>query len=105
MPLRRAAVVVATVLALALAPVAAAATSPSVEPPHLTKARATSLFLDYPKVADWVGRYPRDKYFTTEATFESAYRDWTVKVWWSPPRNAAGDIATGRVDDLTGGVS
>src|SRR5436190_5913263 len=98
--LRRAAVVAAS--ALILVPAAAGATTPSaVNPPHLTKAGATRLFLSYGKVDDWVGRYPRDKSFVTEATFDSTFRDWTIKVWWG----AAGEIATGRVDDLTGVVT
>jgi len=100
MPLRRAAVVAAS--ALILVPAAAGATTPSaVNPPHLTKAGATRLFLSYGKVDDWVGRYPRDKSFVTEANFDSNFRDWTVQVWWG----AAREIAFGRVDHLTGVVT
>src|ERR1700756_3369779 len=95
--LRRAAVVAAS--ALILAPAAAAGTTP-VKPAHLTKDKATASFLAYGKVADWVGRYPQ-KGLVTDATFDSTFRDWTIKVWWG----AAGEIATGRVDDLTGVVT
>jgi hypothetical protein len=99
MLLRRVAVVAAS--ALILAPAAVAATpSSTVNPAHLTKAKATADFLADGKVADWVGRYPR-RGLVTDATFDSTFRDWTVKVWWG----AAGEIATGRVDDLTGVVT
>ena len=74
--------------------------APVPEPTHLTKARATAIFFAKGKVADWLGRYPRAK-LITEATFDARYRDWTVKVWYTP----AGEIATGRVDDLTGVVT
>jgi hypothetical protein len=74
--------------------------APTPEPTHLTKAQATRSFFAKGKVADWLGRYPRDK-LITETTFDRRYRDWTVKAWYTP----AGEIATGRVDDLTGVVT
>ncbi len=73
---------------------------PVQEAPRLTKAEATKLFLATPKVDDWVSRYPR-KSLVTDATFDNTYRDWSVKVWSGP----AGEIAMGRLDDLTGHVS
>jgi hypothetical protein len=106
-------------LALALVPAALASTSPArpvydqqgrlIDTPftpqapkaYLTKERATKLFLQNDKVADWIARYPRDDQFVTEATYEAKYRDWTVKAWWGD----AGQIALGRVDDFTGAVT
>jgi len=103
---------------LALVPAAAAATTPSTpaydqqgrpiqvpftlnaEKPLLTKPRALSIFLSEPKVASWIQRYPR-KSLVHEETFSSTYRDWTVMVW----SGKAGEIAQGRVDDLTGAVT
>ena len=103
---------------LALVPAAAAATTPSTpaydqqgrpilvpftlnaERPVLTKPRALSIFLAEPKVASWIQRYPR-KSLIHEETFSSTYRDWTVMVW----SGKAGEIAQGRVDDLSGAVT
>jgi hypothetical protein len=103
---------------LALVPAAAAATTPSTpaydnqgrsvlvpftapaEKPLLTKQRALSIFLAEPKVASWIQRYPR-KSLVHEETFSSTYRDWTVMVW----SGKAGEIAQGRVDDVTGAVT
>jgi hypothetical protein len=69
---------------------------------HLTKERATAIFLAYPKVKHWLARYPK-KGRTTQATFDAKYpgSEWTVQVWWG----AAGEIATGRISDLTGLVT
>jgi hypothetical protein len=86
---------VAALAALALAPAARAGTE--LPPPRLNEQQAVAIFLEKEKVADWVARYPR-KSFVTEAKHDSRYRDWTVKVWSGP----AGQIALGRVDDLTG---
>ena len=70
-------------------------------PKHrLTENRALSLFLATPKVEDWVGRYPK-KSLVKQATYDEKYADWDVKVWSGP----AGQIAAGRVDDLTGAVT
>jgi hypothetical protein len=67
---------------------------------HLTEKRALAIFLAYPKVRDWLERYPvKDR--VTEATFSKPYNNWTVKVWWGE----AGEIATGRIDDATGYVT
>ena len=81
--------------ALMLVPAATA----QLPPPKLGKAGAIAVFLAEPKVADWVGRYRRDG-LTKDAVYDETYRDWTVKVWSGP----AGEIALGRVDDLTGTV-
>ena len=75
--------------------------TPVVEPgvkPHLTKERATAIFLRNPKVAAWLKRYPASQR-VTDATFDSRreYKDWTVNVW----SGKAGEIATGRIDDDT----
>src|SRR5207248_4909742 len=48
------------------------------------------------KVADWLKRYPPQP--VTDATFSDGA--WTVNVW----SGAAGEIATGKVDDATGTV-
>lgn len=109
--------VLVAVSSLALAPAATAATptapvydergrviqtpfAPLRQAPHMTKEGVTDLFLKAGKVADWIGRYPKTS-LVTDATFEEAYRSWTVRVW----SGAAGEIATGRVDDLTGAVT
>jgi hypothetical protein len=66
--------------------------------PRLTKAEVTRIFLTYRKVASWLDRYP-EKGRTSDATY--AKGSWKVNVWWG----AAGEIATGRVDDTTGAVT
>jgi hypothetical protein len=66
-------------------------------PQRLAKAEATRIFLADRKVASWLRRYPH-KNRTTETTFKDGV--WTVKVWWG----AAGEIATGTVDDHSGAV-
>jgi hypothetical protein len=67
--------------------------------PHRSESSAVARFLADGKVRDWVGRYPKAS-LVTQATFDWRYADWTVHVW----SGAAGEIATGRVDDLTGVV-
>jgi hypothetical protein len=89
-------VALAVVCLLALAPAAAAAAAK----PHLTKARATAIFIAYPKVADWLKHYP-PKTRTTEATYKDGA--WTIKVWTSIDH--VGEVATGSVDDRTRGVT
>jgi hypothetical protein len=73
---------------------------PPPEPPRLTEGRATEVFLAYPKVAAWLDRYPR-RGRTTDAEFDEETRLWRVKVWWGE----AGQIADGKVEDATGGVT
>ncbi len=88
---------VAAVLgALAVAQPATAAAPP---PPRLDEQSAIAAFLAKGKVADWVGRYPKGS-LVKQASYDKRYGDWTVRVWSGP----AGEIAFGRVDDLTGVV-
>jgi hypothetical protein len=112
---RRLLVVFAT--ALALSPVAAAATTvtapvfdsngrlvqtPFAPPPnaaHLTKARALAIVRRDPKIADWLSRYPA-KGVTDEETYDPKTLSWTVKLWYG----AAGEIVESRVDDASGVV-
>jgi hypothetical protein len=65
--------------------------------PRLSRAHATTLFLADPKVKDWLDRYPAGP--ATDATY--AKGAWTVSVF----NEAAGEIATGTVDDVTGAVT
>src|SRR6266542_5741925 len=67
---------------------------------HLTEKKAETIFLAYPKVRDWLTRYPR-KGRTVDTEYSKDYANWTVKVWWGD----AGEIAMGRVDDVTGDVT
>jgi hypothetical protein len=93
--MKRRAAIAAALVALTVAPTLhAGAPLPS---PRLTKTGAVKAFLHSEKVADWVGRYDPAS-LTTDAAYNDVYRDWTVKVWSGP----AGEIALGRVDDLTG---
>ncbi len=107
----------AAALALLLAPVAGAAdtTAPlgpdsrgrTVEEPfapvsgepRLTEKAVVARFLEDPKVAAWLDRYPPNP--PTEATFDIASRRWTVKIW----SGKAGQIALGKVEDGDGRVT
>src|SRR3989440_10054743 len=97
----RALAVAAAVLALAAPALASAAKprlpSPLPPEPRLSKAEATRIFLSDDKVSDWLGRCPH-KDRTTEATYK--HGAWTIKIWWG----AAGEIATGKIDDRSGAV-
>lgn len=97
------------ILALALAPAALAAgptTTTTTLPlhsqprlgtkPRLTEKQAVNTFLAYPKVRDWLTRYPPHP--QTQGTF--AHGEWKINVW----SGAAGEVATGDVDDPTGAV-
>jgi hypothetical protein len=94
--MRRACVAAALVALAAFATPSAHAALP---PPQLTERQAVERLLSSPKVAEWVGRYPK-RALVTEGKYDETYRDWTVKAWAGP----AGQIVLGRVDDLTGGV-
>jgi len=96
-------------LAVALVPAAHAATTTTTVPnpltttsattqskPRATKNQSIKLFMAYPKVADWLKRYPRNP--TTDATFDQGV--WNVNIW----SGRAGEIATGKVDDATGSI-
>ena len=92
-----------TVIALFPAGEAAAAAHPlGVSPfstkPRLTEAVAVDTFLDDPKVADWLDRYPPRP--TTDGSYKQDEREWTIHVW----SGEAGEIARGVVDDQTGRV-
>ncbi|HWX10321.1 MAG TPA: hypothetical protein VNY33_10100 [Gaiellaceae bacterium] len=107
----------AVVCALAIAPAAAAATTPtapvfdgkghlvqtpfapSLTTPHLAKHRALVLFEANKKVASWLARYPT-KGLVDDETYDSKTASWTVKIWWGK----AGEIAEGRIDDASGVV-
>ena len=73
---------------------------PVPEPARLTEDRAERILLAYPKVRDWLERYPRTDR-TVQAEYEEERSAWHVRVWWGE----AGQIADGRVDDRTGRVS
>src|SRR5436190_5213738 len=88
---------VAAFCALLLVPAAGAA--PKTK---LTKQRATAIFLANPKVAGWLRHYPR-KTLTTDATYNTTFGNWTIKVWTSVDK--VGEVATGRVQDATGAVT
>jgi hypothetical protein len=62
----------------------------------LTQGQALRIFERYPKVADWLSRYPQ-KGRSTEVTYDPKAGEWTVKIWWG----AAGEIAQGTVVDDT----
>src|SRR5512133_2804939 len=92
--------------AFALAGSALAAGNPpklhgSLSPPsqRLQAAAAKRIFLQYPKVADWLRHYPRAR--QVDASFTKTRSLWTVKVWSGP----AGEVATGKVDDTSGAVT
>ena len=75
-------------------------TTPATVPgpkPHLKQAEVIARFLAYPKVHDWLERYPPKP--QTDATYSLG--DWTVNVW----SGAAGEVATGTVDDASGSVT
>ena len=90
-------------------PAAHAATTTTVQNPlttttplaethgKLPQSEVIDRFLAYPKVRDWLKRYPPKP--QTQATF--AQGSWTVNVW----SGKAGEIATGKVDDQTGVVT
>jgi hypothetical protein len=104
-------------LALALAPAALAAgptvssktsagattttvpitTAPQIETKaRLTDKQALAIFFAYPKVHDWLKRYPPHP--VTDATFKNGA--WKIMVW----SGKAGEIAQGDIDDPTGAV-
>jgi hypothetical protein len=92
-------------LALALAgPALAAPGKPNpVAPPQqrVTETEVVRIFLQYPKVADWLERYPR-KALESSASFKEQV--WTVRVD-DTRDDGAGEVATGKVDDTNGVVT
>jgi len=95
--LRRACAGVLALLALVAAAPDARSQATPLPPPRLTEARAADILLADDGVHAWVDRYA-EKDLVTQATYDSRYQDWTVKVWAGP----AGQIAFGRVDDASG---
>ena len=103
----------ALLVALVLAPAAAAAPAPVYDSdgnlvqtpfappqpePKLDEERAVALFLKDPKVASWLERYPPNP--TTDADRRDD-GNWTVRVW----SGEAGQVALGVVDDAGGVVT
>src|SRR5436309_1249424 len=85
------------------------AATAAADPARLTAARAEQIFLAYPKVRDWLRRYPT-RGRSVGATYEPSSQKctfgtrggcWNVRVDRSP----AGEIASGRVDDLAARVT
>jgi hypothetical protein len=74
--------------------------APTTQPTRLTPGKAVNVFLAYPKVKDWLSRYPT-KGRTTNASWKAATRAWEVNVF----QDKAGEVATGRVDDATSAVT
>ena len=68
----------------------------TTETARLTDDQATKIFLADPKVHDWLKRYPPKP--VTDASYANG--QWTVNVFYG----AAGEIATGTVDDVTGAI-
>jgi hypothetical protein len=99
--MRLAAVAAAALGALVIASSASAASGPQAPlGTRLNQHQVTRVFLAQKKVRDWVGRYPK-RGLITQASYDRAWRDWTVHVW----SGRAGEIARGRVDGLTGAVT
>jgi hypothetical protein len=71
---------------------------PSSAAARLTEAQATSILVRYPKVADWLDRYPPKP--QTDAEYRAPTDEWVVKAW----SGDAGQIVLGKVDDNTGRV-
>ena len=80
------------------APTTPLTTTPAAaaEAARLTGTEAEKIFVRFPKVADWLSRYP--KHPSLDASFSKG--TWTVNVF----SGRAGEIATGTVDDATGAV-
>src|SRR5918912_1909886 len=109
--------IVAAAVALFLAPAAMAATTTPTAPVYdskgrlvqtpyappnsarLTKKKASDIFLHDHKVAQWLKHYPT--VVTYDASYSPKDRSWTVHVW----SGAAGEVAQGKVDDVSGTVT
>jgi hypothetical protein len=70
--------------------------------PTVTREQAIQAAMRFPKVADWVERYPA-KTLTKEATLDEDTGLWEVNVWSSLPD--AGQIVEAKVEDGTGRVT
>jgi hypothetical protein len=97
-------VLVAAAIGLLLAgPALAAPGKPKpLGPPdqRLGEAQAKAILLRDEKVADWLAHYPR-QLWQTDASFDEEHNLWRVNVW----AGAAGEVATGKVDDMSGAVT
>jgi hypothetical protein len=69
----------------------------SGDQPRLKQTEVIARFLAYPKVRDWLKRYPPKP--ETDATYSLG--EWTVNVW----SGKAGEVAKGTVDDTSGAVT
>jgi hypothetical protein len=65
---------------------------------RLSERQATRILLGFPKVADWLERYPPRP--QTDAEYRPEADEWVVKAW----SGKAGQIVLGKVDDDTGRV-
>jgi hypothetical protein len=108
---------IAAVLALAGGSVASAATTvtapvydgkghlvqtpfaPSAGTSQRSKQEVLRIVEAYPKVRDWLARYPKTGR-VDEETYDSKTTQWTVKIW----RDPAGQIVQATVDDPSGTV-
>jgi len=102
MRMRRALAAAAIGLLLAGPALAAPGKPKPLGPPEqrLTVAQAKAIFLRNEKVSDWLAHYPQ-RLWQTDATFDQDHKFWRVNVW----AGEAGEVATGKVDDTSGGVS
>ncbi len=62
---------------------------------------AVELALAFPKVRDWIARFPGEEQ-VTQATYDSETETWAVKVWSD---DEAGQIALVRIRDSTGEIT
>jgi len=69
---------------------------------QLSEEQAVAAVLQFPKVADWLDRYP-EQTLTKEGTFKEDTASWEVKVWSSLPD--AGQIVLAKVDDSSAAVT
>jgi len=99
---RRALLAAAVGLLLAGPALAAPGFPKPVGPPakRLTETQAKRIFLQSHKVAAWLHHYPR-RTWQTDAIFDEDAHVWRVNVW----AGAAGEVATGKVDDTSGAVA
>jgi hypothetical protein len=71
-------------------------------PATLTEEQAIQAVMRFPKVVDWIGRYPAES-LTKEATLDDESGVWDVNVWSSRPD--AGQIVEAKVEDSTARVT
>jgi len=73
--------------------------APTADTPKHTKQQILAIVEAYPKVRDWLARYPT-KGRIDEEDYDSKTTQWTVKIWREP----AGEIVQATVDDPSGTV-